>query len=50
MVGAHKGDWEPVIDQRRYMAVRGGEGQRGVIEEFWSCVQGRLEVGYDNVS
>jgi len=45
MVGAHTGDWAPRVDQRRYMAVRGGEGQREVVEEFWRCVQGRLEVG-----
>ena len=50
MVGAHPGDWEPAVDQRRYLAVRGGEGQRAIVEEFWSCVQGRLEVGYDRVS
>ena len=50
MVGCHKGDWQPMLDQRRYMAVRGGKGQRDVIEEFWSCVEGSIEVGYDNVS
>ena len=50
MVGAHKGDWEPMLDQRRYMAVRAGQGQKEIVEEFWGCVEGRLEVGYDNVS
>ncbi|KAK4570532.1 hypothetical protein LTR86_002612 [Recurvomyces mirabilis] len=50
MVGCHEGDWAPRIDQRRYMAVRGGEGQKAVIEEFWSCVEGKVEVGYDMVS
>lgn len=50
MVGANPGDWDPKIDQRRYMGVRGGEGQKGIIEEFWSCVQGRVEVGYDTVT
>ena len=50
VVGAHPGDWEPRVDQMRYMGVRGGEGQRGVIEEFWGCVLGRVEVGYDGVS
>lgn len=50
MVGCHEGDWEPRVDQRRYMAVRAGEGQKGIVEEFWGCVQGRLEVGYDTVS
>jgi myo-inositol-1(or 4)-monophosphatase len=47
MVGAHQDDWEPSVDQRRYFAVRGGEGQKAIIEEFWGCVEGRLEVGYD---
>ena len=50
MVGAHQGDWNPAIDQRRYMAVRGGEGQKQIIQEFWSCVKGRIQVGYDHVS
>lgn len=50
MVGAHKDDWHPMLDQRRYMAVRGGEGQEEIIKEFWSCVEGRVEVGYDNAS
>ncbi|KAK5169458.1 uncharacterized protein LTR77_005434 [Saxophila tyrrhenica] len=50
MVGSMPGDWEPKVEQRRYMAVRGGEGQRGVIEEFWGCVVGRVEVGFDGVS
>ncbi|CAK4030477.1 Inositol monophosphatase 2 [Lecanosticta acicola] len=47
MVGCHRGDWAPEVDQRRYMGVRAGEGQEGVIEEFWGCVKGRVEVGYD---
>jgi myo-inositol-1(or 4)-monophosphatase len=32
------------------MAVRGGEGQKEIIEEFWGCVGGTVEVGYDTVS
>lgn len=47
MVGCHRGDWEPAVEQRRYMGVRGGEGQDKIIEEFWGCVQGRVEVGFD---
>ncbi|TKA67658.1 hypothetical protein B0A55_08145 [Friedmanniomyces simplex] len=50
MVGCHPGDWEPRVEQRRYMAVRAGEGQKGIIEEVWGCVQGRIEVGFDAVS
>lgn len=50
MVGCHDGDWSPAVDQRRYMAIRAGEGQKEIAKEFWSCVQGRVEVGYDAVS
>lgn len=50
MVGAHKGDWEPKVEQRRYMAVRAGKDQKEIIEEFWACVEGKIEVGYDAVS
>lgn len=52
MVGANPGDWEPELEQRRYMAVRGSpskEGQKAVVEEFWKCMEGRVEVGWDNV-
>jgi myo-inositol-1(or 4)-monophosphatase len=45
VVDANPGDWEPRIDGRRYLAVRGGEGQKEVIEEFWGLVEGRFEVG-----
>lgn len=50
MVGCHSGDWEPKVDQRRYMAVRAGPGQKEIVGEFWRCVEGRVEVGYDGVS
>ncbi|KAK4993659.1 hypothetical protein LTR50_000270 [Elasticomyces elasticus] len=45
VVDANEGGWSPKVDGRRYLAVRAGEGQRGVVEEVWRCVQGRLEVG-----
>lgn len=45
MVDANPGNWEPRIDERRYMAVRGGEGQKDVVEEFWGLVEGAFEVG-----
>lgn len=50
MVGSHPNDWKPKLDQRRYLAARGGEGQEKIIEEFWSYVRGRVEVGYDAVT
>ena len=45
MVDANPGNWAPVLEQRRYLAVRAGEGQKNLIEEFWGHVQGRFEVG-----
>lgn len=55
MVGANPGNWDPKVDQRRYMAVRAvpkgdEQGQRKLIEEFWGCMDGKVEVGYDTVS
>ena len=50
MVGSHPNDWHPKLDQRRYFAVRGGKGQEQIIKEFWSYVQGRVQVGYDAVT
>ncbi|OKL63337.1 hypothetical protein UA08_02114 [Talaromyces atroroseus] len=46
MVGGNKGDWDPAIDGRAYLAVRpspGGQGQKEIVEELWSHVHGRLE-------
>lgn len=45
IVDANPGNWKPRVNERRYMAVRRGEGQKEAIEEFWSCVEGKLEVG-----
>lgn len=45
VVDANPENWEPRIDERRYMAVRAGERQREVVEEMWGCVVGRFEVG-----
>lgn len=46
VVDGNPGGWKIGLDHRIYLAVRpapGGEGQRKVIEEFWSHVVGRLE-------
>ncbi|KAI1210876.1 inositol monophosphatase [Annulohypoxylon truncatum] len=45
MVNGNPGDWEPKIDSRKYLAVRGApSGQREVVEEFWKVVgDGRME-------
>lgn len=45
IVDANPGNWEPRVDERRYLAVRKGEGQKELIEEFWSHVAGKIEVG-----
>ncbi|KAG9812080.1 inositol monophosphatase, partial [Aureobasidium melanogenum] len=45
IVDANKGNWQPRVDERRYLAVRKGEGQNAFIEELWSHVAGDLKVG-----
>jgi myo-inositol-1(or 4)-monophosphatase len=65
MVGANPGEWEGVMDLRRYLAVRGDssklldkqegvesmtEGQKKFISEFWKHVKGEFEVGPDSTS
>jgi len=45
MVDANPGNWEPRIEERRYMAVRAGEGQKDIVTQFWSFVAGKFEVG-----
>ena len=44
VVGGNEGEWEPRVDGRRYLVVRGAEGgQEELIREFWGAVGGRLE-------
>lgn len=39
MVDGHPGEWNPPIDNRRYLAVRPATGgQREFVEEFWSVI------------
>jgi myo-inositol-1(or 4)-monophosphatase len=45
MADANPGNWNPRIEERRYLAVRKGEGQKGLVEQFWAVVEGRFEVG-----
>ncbi|KAG9669990.1 inositol monophosphatase, partial [Aureobasidium melanogenum] len=45
IVDANKGNWQPRVDERRYLAVRKGERQKAFIEELWSHVAGDLKVG-----
>lgn len=45
IVDANKGNWKPRVEERRYLAVRKGEGQKEIIEEFWDNVVGTIEVG-----
>lgn len=40
-VDGNPGRWEVQVDDRRYLAVRAGTADE-VIEEFWSCVEGKL--------
>jgi myo-inositol-1(or 4)-monophosphatase len=45
VVDANPGNWNPEVEGQRYLAVRGGEGQKEIIEEFWGLVDGAFEVG-----
>lgn len=39
MVDGHPGDWNPPVDNRRYLAVRpASEGQQKFVEDFWSTL------------
>ncbi|KAJ5886308.1 uncharacterized protein N7473_008982 [Penicillium subrubescens] len=45
IVDGNPGGWEASVDGRRYLAIRGAPeaGQKEMVEEFWSYIQGRLE-------
>ncbi|KAE8445394.1 hypothetical protein EG329_013407 [Mollisiaceae sp. DMI_Dod_QoI] len=45
MVGGNPGDWEPTIEGRKYLAIRGApSGQKEIVEEFWGVIgDGRME-------
>ncbi|EEQ29978.1 myo-inositol-1-monophosphotase [Microsporum canis CBS 113480] len=46
IVDGNPGGWQAKLDSRRYLAVRGspaGEGQRELVQEFWSHVGGSLD-------
>ena len=43
MASANPGDWEPSLEGRTYLAVRGApSGQTELVEEMWGCVDGRF--------
>jgi myo-inositol-1(or 4)-monophosphatase len=40
MVSGNPGNWDPEIDSRVYLAVRGApSGQKEIVEEFWSLAK-----------
>ncbi|RYO92198.1 hypothetical protein DL766_010389 [Monosporascus sp. MC13-8B] len=42
MASGNPGNWEPAIDERKYLAVRGApSGQKELVEEFWRVVGDR---------
>jgi len=45
VVDANPGNWEPSVEERRFLVVRKGEGQKALVEQFWGNVVGRFEVG-----
>ncbi|KAK3339455.1 hypothetical protein B0H65DRAFT_432587 [Neurospora tetraspora] len=39
MVSGNPGDWNPELDSRLYLAIRGAEsGQKEIVEEFWGVI------------
>lgn len=39
MVHGNPGDWEPSLEARKYLAVRGApSGQKEIVEEFWAVI------------
>ncbi|KAK9476322.1 hypothetical protein V1514DRAFT_337178 [Lipomyces japonicus] len=43
IVGGNPGQWEPAVDERIYLAVRGGDGSDEFIEGFWDSIEGKLD-------
>lgn len=43
VVGGNKEEWEIAVDGRRYLVVRGGQGGREFVKEFWGKVVGKQE-------
>lgn len=45
MVSGNKGDWDPAVDSRVYLAVRNAkeEEQKKFVEDFWGHIKGTLE-------
>lgn len=46
IVDGNPGNWDAKVDGRKYLAVRAspnGEGQKEIIEELWSHIQGAFE-------
>lgn len=47
MVGGNPGVWEPELNQRTYLAVRGAPaGQKEIVEEFWDVI-GEKKMDYE---
>ncbi|KAK4221740.1 3-phytase A [Podospora fimiseda] len=45
MYGGNRGVWEPELDSRKYLCVRGSpenEGQEEIVEEFWGLLEGDM--------
>lgn len=39
MAGGNPGEWDPSVDERKYLAVRGApSGQKELVEEFWGVI------------
>ncbi|KAI5868518.1 inositol monophosphatase [Durotheca rogersii] len=48
MAGGNPGVWNPRVDDRKYLAVRGApSGQKEIVEEFWKVI-GDKKLDYDS--
>ncbi|KAI1633412.1 inositol monophosphatase [Biscogniauxia mediterranea] len=48
MAGGNPGVWEPKIDDRKYLAVRGApSGQKELVQEFWAVI-GERKMEYES--
>ena len=48
MASGNPGDWEPQMDGRKFLAVRGApSGQKEIVEEFWKVI-GNRRIDYSS--
>ena len=44
IVDGNPGTWDIPVDHRKYLAIRGASsGQKKIVEEFWSFIEGTMD-------